>query len=71
MRTDARGEKSTHNFAWFAPSTRKKHPSLADRIGAVEPGRRTFADTTINVGRSLDAHEYNRQMRQQRQAAER
>ena len=71
MRMDARGENSTHNFAWFAPSTRKKHPSLADRIGAVEPGRRTFADTTINVGRSLDAHDYNRQMRQQRQAAER
>ena len=65
-----RGEDSTHAFAWFAPSTRKQHRSLASAIGAEPPGRSTFADTSANVGRGLDARDRRRRQREREDARE-
>lgn len=65
-----RGEDSTHAFAWFAPSTKKQHRSLASAIGAEPPGRITFADTSANVGRSMDARDRRRRQREREQARE-
>lgn len=65
-----RGEDSTHAFAWFAPSTKKQHRSLASAIGAEPPGRMTFADTSANVGRGLDARDRRRRQREREEARE-
>lgn len=65
-----RGEESTHAFAWFAPSTKKQHRSLASAIGAEPPGRSTFADTSANVGRGLDARDRRRRQREREEARE-
>lgn len=65
-----RGEDSTHAFAWFAPSTKKQHRSLASTIGAEPLGRITFADTSANVGRGLDARDCRRRQRDREEARE-
>ena len=65
-----RGEESSHNFAWFAPTMTKHHASLASGIGAEPPGRPTFADTSANVGRKMDAHDRLRRQRERDQARE-
>jgi hypothetical protein len=65
-----RGEESTHTFAWFAPSSAKLQRSLASAIGAEPPGRMTFADTSANVGRGMDARDRLRRQREREEARE-
>ena len=48
----------------------KHHASLQSAIGAEPLGRSTFADTSANVGRKMDAHDRLRRHREREQARE-
>lgn len=69
-----KGEKSTKQFAWFAPSAEKRWPSLSDQIGTEKtmPGRDTYIDSAGRVGKKADNRDkarYDRlQVERQRRA---
>ena len=60
-----KGEKSTAQFAWFAPSAEKRWPSLADQIGSdkVVAGRDTYIDSASRVGVGTDKRDAARARR--------